>query len=171
MMRTGTELRINEHFLRMLRLISSGYGRLRSHHFQHLRNDKLLCFYRETLFGIGALQKELPFARDNTSIRVFRHALALDEHRANFLPNFYHNKQTLPISRPKISEAIPAPASSAASVNEASLIDVSIPEIAPTTKPHKKAIEYPKKDRSAPTDVCEVWFAGCHSGKLKVIQS
>ncbi len=36
------------------------------------------------------MSKTLPFTQSNSSIRTFRHALALDEHRAKFVPTFYH---------------------------------------------------------------------------------
>jgi hypothetical protein len=34
--------------------------------------------------------RHLPFIRTNTSIHYFRHAVALDERRAKFIPSFYH---------------------------------------------------------------------------------
>ena len=36
--------------------------------------------------GVGA--KSLPFSGSNNAVKVFRHALALDEHRAMFIPTF-----------------------------------------------------------------------------------
>ena len=39
---------------------------------------------------MGLSDPELPFTADNESIRIFRHALSLDEHRVKFMPNFYH---------------------------------------------------------------------------------
>lgn len=39
--------------------------------------------YRDTVSSVGdVIPTTLPFTRSNTSIRVFRHALALDEPRA-----------------------------------------------------------------------------------------
>lgn len=32
----------------------------------------------------------MPFTTANTTIKIFRHALSLDEHRAKFQPNLYH---------------------------------------------------------------------------------
>ncbi|KAI0345858.1 hypothetical protein BDW22DRAFT_1405674 [Trametopsis cervina] len=45
----------------------------------------------DTVASVGLLMsKTLPFTTTNTTIRVFRHALSLDEHRAKFQPNLYH---------------------------------------------------------------------------------
>ncbi|KIK99629.1 hypothetical protein PAXRUDRAFT_822546 [Paxillus rubicundulus Ve08.2h10] len=45
----------------------------------------------DTVQSTGVLvNRILPFTDSNTSIRVFRQALALDEHRSRFRPNLYH---------------------------------------------------------------------------------
>lgn len=45
----------------------------------------------DTVQSTGVLvNRVLPFTDSNTSIRVFRQALALDEHRSRFRPNLYH---------------------------------------------------------------------------------
>ncbi|KIJ64423.1 hypothetical protein HYDPIDRAFT_28368 [Hydnomerulius pinastri MD-312] len=45
----------------------------------------------DTVQSTGILiNRVLPFTDSNTCIRVFRQALALDEHRARFKPNLYH---------------------------------------------------------------------------------
>lgn len=103
---------------------------------------------------MGVTGKELPFVRSNTAIRVFRHALALDEHRAKFMPNFYHTgnaDSSEPINR-QPNYKIDAP----------SLIEATI-VLSDANKDPNTSNVYPKKDRSTPADVCEVWFAGCHS--------
>ncbi|KAI9058264.1 hypothetical protein FKP32DRAFT_1688725 [Trametes sanguinea] len=49
----------------------------------------------ETVSSVGVLMtRTLPFTTANTTIKRFRHALALDEHRVRFLPNFYHRATT-----------------------------------------------------------------------------
>ena len=47
-------------------------------------------FHRDTVASIGISGRELPFDKPltGTGLRVFRHALALDERRAKFIPNF-----------------------------------------------------------------------------------
>ncbi|KAF8756833.1 hypothetical protein RHS01_04096 [Rhizoctonia solani] len=43
----------------------------------------------DTVNSVGIIPRELPFAKSNYLIRVFRHAVALDEHRAKFQPNLW----------------------------------------------------------------------------------
>jgi hypothetical protein len=38
--------------------------------------------------SVGVRAESLPFSGSNNGIRVFRHALALDEHRVMFIPTF-----------------------------------------------------------------------------------
>ncbi|KAI0953205.1 hypothetical protein AcW1_007484 [Taiwanofungus camphoratus] len=45
----------------------------------------------ETVASVGVIfSRTLPFITSNTTIKTFRHALSLDEHRAKFRPNLYH---------------------------------------------------------------------------------
>jgi len=45
----------------------------------------------DTVGSVGfVVSRSLPFVQVNTTIRVFRQALSLDEHRAKFRPNLYH---------------------------------------------------------------------------------
>jgi len=45
----------------------------------------------DTVASVGVIMgKTLPFVGVNSTIRVFRHALALDEHRTKFQPDFFH---------------------------------------------------------------------------------
>ncbi|KAI0365700.1 hypothetical protein BV20DRAFT_953672 [Pilatotrama ljubarskyi] len=49
----------------------------------------------ETVSSVGVLMsRTLPFTTANMTIKRFRHALSLDEHRVKFLPNFYHRAPT-----------------------------------------------------------------------------
>ncbi|CAE6420883.1 unnamed protein product [Rhizoctonia solani] len=45
--------------------------------------------YPYLILRIGIIPRELPFAKSNYLIRVFRHAVALDEHRAKFKANLW----------------------------------------------------------------------------------
>ena len=47
---------------------------------------------RDTVCSVGIVPPShtLPFTSSNTSIRYFRHAISLDEHRAKFKANYYH---------------------------------------------------------------------------------
>lgn len=49
----------------------------------------------DTVQSTGVLlSRSLPFTDSNTSIKTFRHALALDEHRTRFQSDLYHRPQT-----------------------------------------------------------------------------
>ncbi|KAH8987402.1 hypothetical protein EDB86DRAFT_3082313 [Lactarius hatsudake] len=80
----------------------------------------------------------LPFAGANATIRVFRHALALDEHRVNFIAEYYHGDS---------EESGLGPSSEEEQVS-------NVPGNASKITPH---------EMGEVTDVKEVWFAGCHA--------
>ncbi|KAF8885707.1 hypothetical protein CPB84DRAFT_1850310 [Gymnopilus junonius] len=134
----------------------------------------------ETVASVGVIMgKTLPFTNSNNSIKTFRQALSLDEHRAKFRPTTYHR---------------PAPSESAAKFDPehaSSPVVASLPnggdsssseELSLATEKKKKkrwglfgqrsstkvkkANKLPVLDdagNSEPDDVLEVWFAGCHS--------
>jgi len=88
----------------------------------------------DTVASVGLIYgRSLPFATVNSAVKVFRHALSLDEHRARFQPNLFHY----------------ASPDEAAEGTE----DQGSPDLAnPTPGPP-----------APPPDVQEVWFVGCHS--------
>ncbi|KAJ3924987.1 MAG: hypothetical protein NXY57DRAFT_1033063 [Lentinula lateritia] len=43
----------------------------------------------DTVGSVGVIPKRLPFTSSNISVRCFRHALSLDEHRARFIPSLW----------------------------------------------------------------------------------
>lgn len=48
---------------------------------------------RDTVGSIGMIiPRTLPFVDTNNSIRVFRHAVSLDEHRVKFIPSLWGHK-------------------------------------------------------------------------------
>ncbi|KAF8269883.1 hypothetical protein EI94DRAFT_1681284 [Lactarius quietus] len=47
----------------------------------------------DTVCSVGFIPRQLPFTASNTTVRFFRHALALDERRATFLVNPWHRRQ------------------------------------------------------------------------------
>ncbi|KAI0308353.1 hypothetical protein B0F90DRAFT_162350 [Multifurca ochricompacta] len=80
----------------------------------------------------------LPFVSVNTTIKVFRQALALDERRAKFRPNFYHQakpKTTLESSNVKAQD-----------------IESGV-----------QAPQGETDEQFTKTHVKEVWFVGCHA--------
>lgn len=92
----------------------------------------------DTVASVGVVMgKTLPFVDVNTTIRVFRQALALDERRSKFLPNFYHRSvPTTSVTRGPDGIEDPKPAQGAVSGGTDEMFE-----------PDEKA----------------VWFAGCHT--------
>ena len=50
----------------------------------------IILLPRDSVSSVGLIEDTLPFASSNSIVRIFRHALALDEHRTNFKANQYH---------------------------------------------------------------------------------
>ncbi|KAI9444642.1 hypothetical protein H4582DRAFT_2094510 [Lactarius indigo] len=94
----------------------------------------------DTVASTGIIMDETqPFAGVNTTIRVFRHALALDEHRVKFIPDYYHHgSENLDLSNYK-KQVSDVPGN----------MSKVIPRLTDTV------FEKP--------DVKEVWFVGCHA--------
>jgi uncharacterized protein (DUF2235 family) len=44
---------------------------------------------RDTVSSVGIVPRSLPYSSQNDGVKVFRHALALDECRARFRPNIW----------------------------------------------------------------------------------
>ncbi|KAF7326066.1 DUF2235 domain-containing protein [Mycena kentingensis (nom. inval.)] len=100
----------------------------------------------DTVDSVGLIPRRLPFTTSNTIVRTFRHAIALDEHRAKFKVNLWNRQQ-------KHEECL--------GLNESKHAHK-----AHTGTNHKHALHGLEKryarDPTKPTDVEEVWFAGCH---------
>ncbi|KAG7441014.1 uncharacterized protein BT62DRAFT_956306 [Guyanagaster necrorhizus] len=121
----------------------------------------------DTVDSVGLIPKELPFVTSNTIIRTFRHAVSLDEHRAKFKANLWN--------RPSARESLLCTPMSCP-VNSRMNTTNSIlrrPWYAHGMEPgiewrpeDEKLLEEMEKLYSSssarPTDVEEVWFAGCH---------
>ncbi|KAJ7726363.1 hypothetical protein B0H16DRAFT_1592666 [Mycena metata] len=93
----------------------------------------------ETVSSVGFIPRRLPFTRSNTDVRYFRHALALDEHRARFQPNFWNRPTPEELQRGVQAGEMPK---SRRTLNE-------------LEAQYTDGGEYL-------THVEEVWFAGCH---------
>ncbi|PPQ80444.1 hypothetical protein CVT25_001771 [Psilocybe cyanescens] len=137
----------------------------------------------ETVASVGVIMgRSLPFTNSNSAIKTFRHALALDEHRAKFRPNYYHR----PAPTEMDSRLDPEDASSPVNQGGSSFTKGDNPsdDEAATSdkgkknkrwgffgvgetvkvKPTGKAIApVLVEDDQTPSDVLEVWFSGCHS--------
>ncbi|KAJ7045168.1 hypothetical protein C8F04DRAFT_1067942 [Mycena alexandri] len=99
----------------------------------------------ETVSSVGFIPRRLPFTRSNTNVRYFRHALALDEHRARFQPNFWN--------RPTHEEL------------QCGVQAGEMPKSRRTSSKKKSLNQLEAQYTDGGdylTHVEEVWFAGCH---------
>lgn len=109
----------------------------------------------------------LPFVNNNTAIRYFRHALALDERRAKFTPLFH----TLSMNKDPEAKPEPdmTPGASLSTLKDA--IGASAggdDKEGGDDQEQNERSEYEKSVNDATgqtTDALEVWFAGAHTGK------
>ncbi|KAG6878487.1 hypothetical protein C0992_008001 [Termitomyces sp. T32_za158] len=98
----------------------------------------------ETVGSVGMIPKRLPFTTSNTHVKHFRHALALDEHRVRFKPNFWNRPTPHEVQLGVKKGQMPRPKPKRQ-----------------TTRDFEKAYSHGGEQV---TDVEEVWFAGCHCG-------
>ena len=112
---------------------------------------KLRRFHRDTVGSVGVIPKRLPFTTFNTHVKHFRQALALDEHRIRFKPNFFN--------RPTPEEVALGLKWGQGQIGEKKRSE--------RLNKNKRAWETQYASQGLhSTDVEEVWFAGCHCGKL-----
>ncbi|ESK88013.1 hypothetical protein Moror_10818 [Moniliophthora roreri MCA 2997] len=113
----------------------------------------------DTVASVGLIMtRTLPFTNSNKGIRVFRHALSLDERRAKFKANLFH--------RPP-----PGGDLSKASTEAEDFIAGRRNSLASLLKHRKKGDAKQQSlppqievtDQGPVCDVLEVWFSGCHS--------
>ncbi|KAJ4479368.1 hypothetical protein J3R30DRAFT_3883877, partial [Lentinula aciculospora] len=134
----------------------------------------------DTVDSVGLIPKRLPFTTSNTIVRTFRHAISLDERRAKFKPNLWNlphsrteHSQDLPPSRPTYSGfSYRSSAKSRArqlSRSPKKRLSPLPPSIEWESSEDNKLSDFEERfslhsesDNPTPTDVQEVWFAGCH---------
>ena len=108
---------------------------------------------RDTVCSVGVIPHPLPFTKSNSAIHYFRHAIALDEHRAKFQPNYWHRltdsdqEGTKPGDMPRSNQR----------------------HAFYHSGHHHKAHTEDEKEGSPPP-VREVWFAGCHCGTCEPLE-
>ncbi|KAH8992435.1 hypothetical protein EDB92DRAFT_2087030 [Lactarius akahatsu] len=99
----------------------------------------------DTVASTGIIMnKTLPFVGVNTTIRVFRQALALDEHRVKFIANYYHRDRDTTVAMDSDLSGRDGHTSNVPG-NMSRVVRRQTDEIFDNT------------------DVKEVWFAGCHA--------
>ncbi|KAI0319543.1 hypothetical protein OF83DRAFT_1170095, partial [Amylostereum chailletii] len=118
----------------------------------------------DTVASVGIFPRRLPFTTSNSSVRFFRHAISLDEHRAKFQSNHWHRSPPDAHSLGVAGEEMPRSNQQGG---------------APKTDPHhyhhhpgrhgrmpkthsSRHFERQFDDGDWETDVLEVYFAGCH---------
>jgi T6SS, Phospholipase effector Tle1-like, catalytic domain len=150
-----------------------------------------MVFHRDTVASVGIIPRTLPFTASNSAIRIFRHAVSLDEHRAKFKANMWNRTTAKESEWGTRKGEMPKAGKSVGGGTIAS--DTANDKINPTSdnKPAaEKTNEVPKRNktntrhakprrknfrvfedafdaagtRTHETDVLEVWFAGCHTG-------
>lgn len=120
----------------------------------------------DTVSSVGLIPRRLPFTTSNTVVRTFRHAVALDERRAKFKANLWNkplpHEENLGTSKtPKVDASKvqhkKTTGDSDQSEKHSSFIRISEEEHE-LTQLERQYSELQGK----PTDIEEVWFAGCH---------
>ncbi|TCD62865.1 hypothetical protein EIP91_006271 [Steccherinum ochraceum] len=126
----------------------------------------------DTVCSVGLIPRTLPFTASNESIKTFRHAVSLDEHRAKFKANLF-NRPTkeeedlgthpgdMPKSTGEGADAVTSPF--ADFVSKAANGGTSKSAKKKTKDERTMEREFSEGDKcNHETDVLEVWFAGCH---------
>lgn len=129
---------------------------------------------RDTVASVGLVPKHLPFVGSNSSIRYFRHALALDEHRAKFLPSYYKHSHDHEDDEEEERARHAQEALDAALRDSTNAVTRDKSQDGVPKRPkghgrtmHSEAWIYENEVNRATgqkTDALEVWFAGVHTG-------
>lgn len=127
---------------------------------------------RDTVNSVGLIPRRLPFTSSNSSIRTFRHAVSLDEHRAKFKANLYNRPTAAQASlgtKPGEMPKSGTPGDDTIPADDPSMVLPKLQRKKPSSSSWR--INEARFDGGDPgmvqdTDVLEVWFAGCHCGAL-----
>ncbi|KAI6017467.1 hypothetical protein EDC04DRAFT_478799 [Pisolithus marmoratus] len=118
----------------------------------------------DTVNSVGIIPRRLPFTKGNNKIRYFRHALALDEHRVRFMPNFYNRSSEADNKLGVQKGEMPRSVKKHQTVHLP--YDKLIQEISNSNGHHHEAslqdLERRYSQSITQTDFDEVWFSGCH---------
>ncbi|KAI6024558.1 hypothetical protein EDC04DRAFT_242602 [Pisolithus marmoratus] len=119
----------------------------------------------DTVNSVGIIPRRLPFTKGNNKIRYFRHALALDEHRTRFMPNF-QNRSSAADNKLGVQKG-EMPRSGKKKPPTAHLPHDKLPQEKNSSNEHHpetslQAMERHYSQSISKTDAEEVWFAGCH---------
>ena len=124
---------------------------------------------RDTVGSVGVIpHPSLPFVQSNDAIRVFRHALALDERRVRFKPALYrytHTKDALGIH----PGDMPRNDTTWAVADPEELQPLLFQNYREQHRSREASEEQFCKGHAHKTDSKEVWFAGCHCGTSSLL--
>lgn len=125
--------------------------------------------------SVGFTSRHLPFTSSNTIIRIFRHALSIDERRAKFQPNPWHKSvqtQAAAKNDPESGTTVRDEAHEDRmqqffrSLSEQAKSASKLGRREGRHRQHTSESEMEDVYRDGrETDVKEVWFAGCHTGE------
>lgn len=107
--------------------------------------------------SVGLIPRYLPFIHENTGIRYLRHALALDERRVKFYPQF-----CVEPGKKRREEAEPVERT-----HHLRGLLRKIPDRATTLVKAYEDLVNTRQSIDQP-DALEVWFAGVHTGLLPI---
>ena len=132
----------------------------------------------DTVDSVGIFPKHVPFTKLCTCIKTFRHAVSLDEHRVKFKANLFDKVVTQDCERDfsyvawsmrrkeagrKVGKWIGRVREGLSKCTSSGRVLESWDEVA-----QHRAVDLQDQftNMTKQTDVYEVWFAGCHCGKL-----
>ncbi|KAF8747226.1 hypothetical protein RHS01_09650 [Rhizoctonia solani] len=130
----------------------------------------------DTVNSVGIIPRELPFAKTNYLIRVFRHAVALDERRANFVKGWEEFVDRVKVDHGKDKDGKAKEKQAGKQEKTTDVVeeraDHDVEKDEDEKSGHHESIpdvsHHGGQDCSTPeereheTDVKEVWFAGAH---------
>jgi uncharacterized protein (DUF2235 family) len=143
--------------------------------------------------SVGVIPRRLPFTASNSSIRTFRHAISLDEHRAKFKANVYNlltakeaklgtKKGEMPKAGVVMSKKQEDTTSAVKETTKGRIMPEAENQQNRINGNGKKPGQFHREKKLRTyeaefdahektildTDVLEVWFAGCHTGAYQL---
>ncbi|KAI0829014.1 hypothetical protein BC628DRAFT_1417379 [Trametes gibbosa] len=116
----------------------------------------------DTVSSVGIIPHTLPFTSSNTAIRVFRHALSLDEHRSRFQANLYQHPTKHQAARGTKPGDMPKRDTEYATRTGVRNTHKRTQSEYQRQRQQERAFDNGDPSSDGTTDVLEVWFAGCH---------
>ena len=132
-----------------------------------------LDLFRDTVDSVGILPRHVPFTKQNTCVKTFRHAISLDEHRVKFKPNLFDKVVT---QETKNADFTYTPLSQVARKCKRRMgswikkgverFEEKVEESMEDSDKYNLGSKLQEKytDMTKKTNALEVWFAGCHTG-------